>query len=399
MRVLVICYQIERGKGSEAGSGYNFVVNLNRLAHDITLVTRPNNAERLTGDALMEGVRIVGHDPARAITRLKRGSRGLVLFYYIWQAGVGRLAAELHEREPFDVVHQYNFHTDWAPHFLRVPGARVVWGPICHQPTLPWSFLQLERWRGPVREAGKALLKRFFWNVDPNVRRAIRASNVILFANEDVPRVFARSGKVRQQTFGGALPGQAARARATSGPLELLHVGRCVSIKGAAVALDAVREARARGADVRLTLVGEGLLRHELEAKARSSGLGAVVRFLPWLSQEQLARVYARADAFLYPSLGNQDGVVAEALAASLPVIGIGGSGTAVMAADAGAWARPGPYARLVGDLAAAIVTMAKEARAGTEGWQARRDTALRRAEMLSWSTTAQQISARYRPT
>ena len=397
MRVLVVCYQIERGKGSEAGSGYNFVRALSDIYPDITVLTRHNNAQLLREDDDLRDIRVVGYDPPRWVTRLKRRNRAIIPFYYLWQLGAGRLAARLHAENPFTAVHQYNFHTDWAPHFLRIDDAKTVWGPICHQPTLPFRYLQLERIRGTIREVCKAAAKRLFWHADPNLRRAIRATDVILFANADVPGVFRRSGKVRQQTFGGAIPGQVPPTPGSGVPLRLIHVGRAVSIKGAAVALDALERAVADGANATLTLVGDGPLRARLEEKAADLGLTSRVRFLPWMSREQLTEQYATSDAFLYPSLGNQDGVVAEALAASLPVLGVAPSGTATMAGEAGLWAPRSGYARTIAGLAEGISTLAQEAASDPDAWADRRLRALRRSEELSWAATAQAVAASYR--
>ncbi|MFD2092787.1 glycosyltransferase family 4 protein [Blastococcus deserti] len=364
--------------------------------YEITVVTRPNNAVHLQADEDLAGVRVVGYDPPRAFTKLKRNGRGIIAFYYAWQVGVGRLLRRLHKERSFDVVHQYNFHTDWAPHFIKLEDVRVVWGPICHQPMLPPSYVRLERTRGLVREAAKAITKRVFWHLDPNLRRAISATDVILFANSDVPSVFRKSGKVQFQTFGGGLAGQKVSSGDAAGPLRLLHVGRSVSIKGGAVALETVRATRLQGADASLTMVGDGPLRSRLERHAASLGIADHVRFIPWLDQAALRHLYAEADVFLYPSLANQDGVVAEALAAGLPVVGVAGTGTEAMAADAGLWAPRRPHGDLVAGMAEKIATLAEERHAAGEAWSRRRHRAIERSRQLSWGATASAIAKRY---
>lgn len=396
MRILVVCYQIEPGKGSEAESGYQFVSNLCSLGYRLTVITRPNNARRLRMDPALTGVEVIGYDPPRWITSLKRGGRGILWFYYVWQFGVGRLVRRLQETNRFDVLHQYNFHTDWAPHFLRSSTARVVWGPICHQPVLPGRYLELEPVRGRLREWGKAATKRFFWNVDPNVRSAIRHSDVILFANSDVPRTYRRTGLVRYQTFGGAVAGQRLTEATVDEPFRLLHVGRSVSIKGGAVALDVLAAVRGRGIEATLTLVGDGPLRRRLVAKAERAGLSDCVRFLPEVERDQLREHYGRAHAFLYPSLGNQDTVVAEAMAAGLPVIGIAPSGTSAMADGAGVWATRRTRHRLVDEMADAVGQLAREARTDAVAWQRRQAAARERSEILSWRCTAAAIAKHY---
>ncbi|MDH2908689.1 MAG: glycosyltransferase, partial [Candidatus Eremiobacteraeota bacterium] len=68
--------------------------------------------------------------------------------------------------------------------------------------------------------------------------------------------------------------------------------------------------------------VGEGPEREALETLVRERGLHDRVRFLGALPRESLPDYYASADAFLFPSLTETQGLVqVEALAAGLPVL------------------------------------------------------------------------------
>jgi glycosyltransferase involved in cell wall biosynthesis/thymidylate kinase len=393
-RVLLSCYAIEAGKGSESGSGYNFASRLANRGYDLTLVTRRNNAARLLTDPVFAGVDVVGYDPPRLLTFWKRGSRGVIPYYYAWQLGVGRLARGLHDEEPFDVLHNYNFHTDWAPHFLRARDARVIWGPICHQPRVPRSYLRLEPVRGPLREWAKSVTKHAFWLVDPSLRRAISRSDVIVYANSDLARPFAGArDHIQFENFGGA-SFDAVEGERPDGPLRLLHVGRAVSIKGGLVAVDALAAAAARGSKASLTLVGDGPLRLRLERYADGLGLAERVRFVPRLGHGDMPVAYAAADAFLYPSLGNQDTVVAEALAAALPVICLQDSGAASMAGEAGLSVSTASYGETVSSLADRILELESAKLDGS--LHDLRRAASERARTVSWDGTAARILSAY---
>lgn len=78
----------------------------------------------------------------------------------------------------------------------------------------------------------------------------------------------------------------------------------------------------ARTAHARLAIVGEGPHRAALEAFATERGLAERVRFIGALPREALPDVYASADAFVFPSTTETQGlVIAEALAAGLRVV------------------------------------------------------------------------------
>jgi glycosyltransferase involved in cell wall biosynthesis len=100
-------------------------------------------------------------------------------------------------------------------------------------------------------------------------------------------------------------------------PLALV-VSRLAMEKNVELALDAL----ARTPEMRLAIVGEGPHRAALEERARRLGVGARVRFTGTLARERLPDVYASVDAFVFPSTTDTQGLVlAEALAAGLPVI------------------------------------------------------------------------------
>jgi colanic acid/amylovoran biosynthesis glycosyltransferase len=109
----------------------------------------------------------------------------------------------------------------------------------------------------------------------------------------------------------------------------LLMVGRLVACKGFDVGLEALAIARARGVSATLRVVGDGILREELEATARSLGVGRAVEFLGARQHYEVRRELEQADIVVVPSRrlanGQEEGssvVSKEAQAIGVPVIG-----------------------------------------------------------------------------
>jgi colanic acid/amylovoran biosynthesis glycosyltransferase len=108
----------------------------------------------------------------------------------------------------------------------------------------------------------------------------------------------------------------------SSGPLELLCVGRLVADKGQGVLLDALAALRREGIDVRVTFAGDGPERAALQHRAGRLGVAGAVTFEGPVSQDRLRRLYAAADVFCLPSFAEGVPVVLmEAMAAGLPVV------------------------------------------------------------------------------
>ena len=146
----------------------------------------------------------------------------------------------------------------------------------------------------------------------------------------------------------------------------LLSVGRLGREKNLELALDAF--ARLADPTLRLAIVGDGVHREALERKAARCGVAQRTTFAREFAREALPDAYASADAFVFTSLSETQGLVlVEALAAGIPIVAVdtpqtrdvlAGAGTVVPASPAAlaaALARvlaAGPHAAQISPLA-----------------------------------------------
>jgi glycosyltransferase involved in cell wall biosynthesis len=165
----------------------------------------------------------------------------------------------------------------------------------------------------------------------------------------------------RREVFerGAAEPPRGMRA----GALHALYVGQVGRRKGVLDLLQAVKQTRDRGLDVRLAIVGPAQLEGELDAARRESealGLGSAAEFTGPLTGEDLYARLAAADAFFLPSYNEGlPAVLYEAGAFELPVVctPVGAIPDLVRDGENGILVEPGR----VDDLAAAIARLAAE--------------------------------------
>jgi 1,2-diacylglycerol 3-alpha-glucosyltransferase len=102
----------------------------------------------------------------------------------------------------------------------------------------------------------------------------------------------------------------------------LLFVGRLGREKSVDTLLRAL--SCSRHSDAVLLIVGDGPDRRDLERMARESRLGDRVRFAGYLEGSDLVAAYHLADAFVFASTTETQGlVIGEALAAGLPVVAV----------------------------------------------------------------------------
>jgi len=161
------------------------------------------------------------------------------------------------------------------------------------------------------------------------------------------------------------------RFRLPAGHLILMYAGKLNAGKNVPLLAPIMLRARQAGAKVHLFCAGRGEEQAMLEA-----ALGPALTCAGPLDQGQLARAYASADLFLFPSMIDESGNAAvEALASGLPALLAAGSGVATRMADCGGLrVLPGDQAevwaaavlKLVGD-PARRAAMGREARSYVE--------------------------------
>ncbi len=161
--------------------------------------------------------------------------------------------------------------------------------------------------------------------------------------------------------FDPALRGQMAMPDAVN----VLYSGRISREKGADLLAEAFLEARRRNPRLHLVLAGGGPEQERLRER-----VGEAATFLGWLAGTELARAYASADIFLFPSRTDTFGqVILEAQASGLPVIAVAAGGPLSLIEDrvSGLLREPdaGALAEAVLELADSPLLRERLARAG----------------------------------
>ncbi len=115
--------------------------------------------------------------------------------------------------------------------------------------------------------------------------------------------------------------GVAQPSRSAGHAVEFLFVGRLMREKGVIELLEAFASVR-RESPCRLTVVGEGPARAQLEGEVATLGLTESVSFRDYLVGDDLASAYGSADVFVLPSWSEGfPTVIAEAMSHGLPIV------------------------------------------------------------------------------
>jgi glycosyltransferase involved in cell wall biosynthesis len=344
MKILMSAFSCGPGRGSEPGVGWNMALETARLGHEVVVFTQNEfqaDIEReLASGTLPANLRFDIFTPAwlerLRDAGLKCGLPSLTwqIVSLLWQFCALSHARRHYRQAGFDLVHHVTFAGIRHPTLLTRLGVPTVIGPLGGGDRAPMALRRSFPWKDWCTE----LLRDIYnWalRADPITRSAFRDAKFIVLRTEAssvaVPpryrhKVHTRVGLGIAEMVKGA---RVAR-RMPGEPFRLLYAGNLFYLKGMHLGIRALASARARGADVRLAIVGEGPARRDLERLAHELGVAAHVTWYGEVSRPDLLGMYGANHALLFPSLRDAGGmVILEAWARGLPVIclALGGPG------------------------------------------------------------------------
>jgi glycosyltransferase involved in cell wall biosynthesis len=362
--ILATAYAINPRKGSEDGMGWNFLLQIARF-NRVVAVTRENNRGAIEAymaehpSEIHDRIRILYFDTPYWMRFWKKGGRGAMLYYLLWQRMVVPFIRK--SGVAYDVVHNLNFHNDWSPSFLWKLNKPFVWGPIGHHPPIPSQYLTPYALRDRLKDRLTWAVKRMFWFASPALRRTVKHADRIWSMNRTVGNVLRiKPGKehvcpsVATQDFGW-------KEELDSPIFSLMSVGRLVPLKGFDLTIRSFATFF-RGlsdpdrAKVRLTIVGSGPESGRLKDMAEEEGVGNAVIFIEWIDRADVLEMFKNASVFLFPSHEGAGMVVPEALSFGVPVITLDNDGPGgFITPECGIGVPQGTYTETVSGLAQGI--------------------------------------------
>lgn len=187
-KVVITAYTVEASEGAREGMGLDLVAQIANY-HEVYLVTQKKyeatiqqlfHTEQM---ASAKDLHILYYDLPKLMQFLCFGKKSST-YFYLWQIVMPLWIRS--KKIELDLVHNLNLHNDWTPTFLWLLGKPLVWGPIGHQPKLPFNQLfkvGVGKWLGKrYQYLSKALSRK----LDPFLKMALHRTDVILATQESL---------------------------------------------------------------------------------------------------------------------------------------------------------------------------------------------------------------------
>ena len=338
-KILITAYDIDPMRGSESTTGWNIPLNIDANKFDITVITRLNNLPNIEKKKAELGLEInfLGYDLPKYLSFWKKGSRGAMLYFYLWQISVPYFISK--SKIKFDLVHSLNFHCDYVPHFLWVFGKPNIWGPVNHHESIPFQFIpkNFSNINLLVKGVAKKTIKLMFYNLDPFLYLCKKNTSHIFVANKSSqvrlrPRCgsFSYLSQIGSDDLSKRNVGK--KTGSLNGGFKFSFMGRLVPLKGVDLVIEAFAMLMAsldkdKNNGVKLIFIGDGELRSYITHHCKLHNISDCVEITGWLDRDTALNFLSVSDVFVFPSHEGGGLVLSESASLGIPVISLDNDG------------------------------------------------------------------------
>lgn len=368
LRVLIVCEHASNIFGGEAMLPLNYFRYLTKSQQDVYLITheRVKASIQQIADINQDHVFYVPDTLAHRLLhryssvlpeRIRIVTFGFVM-HLITQIYQWKIAKKIVKEKQIDIIHEPAPVSAIQPSAMFGLGVPVVIGPMNGGMSFPVAFKHM---------AGKS--ERVLYNVMRVFSTIYNLlipgkflASYLLVANQRtrdaLPKL--RLGKIVEIVENGVFSVvDVPKKISQPDVINVLFVGRLVDWKAIDILIDAIRACKSA---VQLTILGDGVLRGELEQYAQIHAPNKVI-FLGLVSHAETNSYYDKADIFVLPSIRECGGaVVLEAMSRGLPVVATAWGGPMdYITAETGFLIEPKSRAYMVEQFSNAIDRLAQE--------------------------------------
>jgi glycosyltransferase involved in cell wall biosynthesis len=325
-KILASAYDVDPFKGSESGSGWNFILQASK-SNKVLAFTRKNNRESIEKYIIERNVDVSNVSfhyfdlPPWAIF-WKRGERFSKLYFYLWQFS---LPIYIYFKDyEFDLAHNINFHTDTVPTFLWMLGKPTIWGPINHNEFLRKDFTSLGYY---LKDRFKWILRLLSWKLDPFHFLSRRYVSLVIGSHSSVKkRLGIPSEKFYQLTTIASEEPLTKKICQEKNLFNIAVIGRQIPIKLIDLSILIFNDffLKLNTSDrkkIRLHILGSGEMNSKLKTLANKLDCSDSIVFIPWISHDEMGKFYMNMDCLLNCSHEGGGAIVAESLSYGLPIL------------------------------------------------------------------------------
>lgn len=368
MNLLISAYACRPNMGSEPAVGWSWVEELNKY-HDLWVLTNYTNQSDIelyksNHPEALKNTTFIYVRVKRAFW-YKEWKRFERLYYYLWQKKALKAAKKLTKQVHIDYVQHVTYVSCILPSFMYKLGIPFIYGPISGGENIP-KIIQLPmNFKSKLVEAVRSMTQ-LIPAYAPSVQRAFKEARLIIAVTEEtkalIPAPYRDKVEVIQAIGLKREFFEPEPSVKKNTVVKILCAGRMLYWKGFELAIQAVTNALNNGAEIELTVLGDGKESHVQKLRNMAGKyLDKEIKFVKRIEYDHMKDFYDQFDILLNCSLRDSGClVIIEGMSRGLPVICVDTGGPRVNTNHSCAIkVEPAPYQELVNQLELAIHQLA----------------------------------------
>lgn len=355
-KILVSAYGCEPFRGSEAGVGWNWILQMARF-NELYVIARKNDREKIEKNLpkeYRETVHFYYYDTCSILMKFKKKEKRLYLYYWFWQIGIIPLVAKIiREHKPEYTMH-LTFGSLWMPTFLPFFNVQFIWGPVGGGDGVPPKMLSVLTLKQRIVQTIRYALIKTSW-INPLVAIPSRKAKLILCRTENnrdaIPKKYRYKCEVVLETaMDENVINHCKDYSVVNNKLEIITTGRLVPFKNTILALECFNNLHKKYCNIHMTIIGNGSEKKRLTEYILKNRLEEFVEIMPEVPREQVLTKLCDADIYVFPSLREGGSwALMEALSVGLPVVCLNWTGMKIIAnKECGILINPDEYSKVL---------------------------------------------------
>ena len=344
--LLISAYGCEPIKGSEAGVGWNWVLQMAKH-NTLHVITRANNQEwiekYLPAD-VEKNIVFYYYDTPAFIKNMKNKAKGLYFYYFWWQLGIMPLVYKINKEHRIDYNMHLTFGSMWMPTFLPFCKTPFIWGPVGGGDCEPKSFIKTLGLKQRIMQRGRYVMNALSFLHPSIIIPALKARKIICRTEGSanvIPSFLRHKTEIMLET---AMEGDIFnyyRKNREDKQIRFISTGRLMASKNILTAIRALA-LLPKDIDFKYTIVGSGPQKKMIENEAKKLCISDKVELVEELPRADVLRTLEESDVYLFPSLREGGSwALMEAMVIGLPVICLDWAGMKITVDDKCAFKLP----------------------------------------------------------
>ncbi|MEM8898873.1 MAG: glycosyltransferase family 4 protein [Bacteroidota bacterium] len=329
MKILVSAYACEPNKGGEMGNGYNMVLNMAELGHEVWCLTSTYHISEEVQSFFREhphpNLNFVLVPLPSWVDIFFEYELGFYVHYLYWQKKAYQVAKKLDVEKDFDLIHHITIGSPQLGSSLWKLNKKMVFGPCGGGQDAPKAFKKYfyHWWK---LEIVRTWISKLLLTFNKDAKKTLRNAELVLTTNYETLDLVSDVGAPNAHLFlDTSLPEEffpeEFPERSRGEKLRILWVGRLFPRKGLPLVLEALSKV-SPDIPFKLTILGDGQMGSFMEEWLTEFNLKEKVDWRGMVPWADVREAYLTHDLFMFTSLRDSSAFqYLEAMACGLPIL------------------------------------------------------------------------------